>query len=289
MVNVSAMTGSAVSYVTSVYVASSANNQGQYELYYNSDDCTSSHRMPHTDENENISVFSLAAHEAVDTLPVHCIWIVFPTSVGPDPMVIQVSFLNDKMYILAKYFAIIGEWSADTTTNDPTQTATPVITSEVTTEVTTTVTEVTTTVNTGTTGVQDTTITSSGQSTTNNTLTTNQVSTITSSSGIPTVTSGCVGCPCVAHQYVNYSAEEIRRRIQYLQTQLTVNKKTLSSYKRKRTSAVDNRDSAVSLGSLGVLVIITSISLVVCSDLVNLRRFFRLKKQRAAMRDKMME
>lgn len=295
LVNVAGMTGMAVSYVTSVRVSSISTHSGQYNLYYNPEDCSPLQRKPYI--GDPISLFSLSVVEELDTIPACCMWISLQTPPGTSQFDIEISFLNDTTYILATYLAIIGEWYNETTTAAMTSSVTPVVTSEVTTEE---ITDVMTSVSTGitTTAVDESSYQTSTDviQTTNDVIqttndATNHVTTdhvLTSTSFFGYLTSTPYGlCPC--QHYVTYTDEEIKRKIEYLQNLLTINKKTLSSYKRKRSSVLESRVSAVSLGSLGILVIISSISLIVCSDVVNLHRYFRMKKKLAGVRDKAME
>ncbi|CAC5367390.1 unnamed protein product [Mytilus coruscus] len=111
--------------------------------------------------------------------------------------------------------------------------------------------------------------------------------TTTSSSGVMTsslVVSGTASstcyCPCsltVASSSI--TTEELQAKIDQIQTELTVDRKETSSYKRKLTSAPDNRVSAQSIGYVGVVILTVVIGLLVIIDIPTLvkdtRNFFK--------------
>ena len=60
--------------------------------------------------------------------------------------------------------------------------------------------------------------------------------------------------------------EEIREKIQEIKRTLTIDKHELSSYRRKKTSADDDRSSAKGIGVLGACVICAVISFIIVLD-----------------------
>ena len=60
--------------------------------------------------------------------------------------------------------------------------------------------------------------------------------------------------------------EEIREKIQEIKRALTIDKHELSSYRRKKTSADDDRSSAKGIGVLGACVICAVISFIIVLD-----------------------
>ncbi|XP_071119850.1 uncharacterized protein [Mytilus edulis] len=111
--------------------------------------------------------------------------------------------------------------------------------------------------------------------------------TATSSSGVMTssnVVSGTSSstcyCPCSASvASSSITTEELQAKIDKIQTELTVDKKETSSYKRRLTSAPDNRVSAQSIGYVGVVILTIVIGLLIVIDIPTLakdtRNFFK--------------
>ena len=78
-------------------------------------------------------------------------------------------------------------------------------------------------------------------------------------------------CPCLAKQTNGTLEFDIDKVIQ----ELTLNAKQLSSYTSKFTSAEDNRPSAQTLGSLGLIIIIGVVVTIIVLDSHNLSREFK--------------
>ncbi|VDI27273.1 Hypothetical predicted protein [Mytilus galloprovincialis] len=111
--------------------------------------------------------------------------------------------------------------------------------------------------------------------------------TTTSSSGVMTTSnvvsrtsSSTCYCPCSATvASSSITTEELQAKIDKIQTELTVDKKETSSYKRRLTSAPDNRVSAQSIGYVGVVILTIVIGLLIVIDIPTLvkdtRNFFK--------------
>ncbi|XP_076116914.1 uncharacterized protein LOC143084432 [Mytilus galloprovincialis] len=109
----------------------------------------------------------------------------------------------------------------------------------------------------------------------------------TSSSGVMTTSNVVSGtssstcyCPCSATvASSSITTEELKAKIDKIQTELTVDKKETSSYKRRLTSAPDNRVSAQSIGYVGVVILTIVIGLLIVIDIPTLvkdtRNFFK--------------
>ena len=81
-------------------------------------------------------------------------------------------------------------------------------------------------------------------------------------------TSSSCYCPCtLSLASSTITTEELQAKIEQMQTELTVNRKETSSYKRKLTSAPDDRVSAKSIGYVGVVILTVVTGLLVCIDL----------------------
>ncbi|XP_062586023.1 uncharacterized protein LOC134247709 [Saccostrea cucullata] len=104
-------------------------------------------------------------------------------------------------------------------------------------------------------------------------VTTMQVDTITQTTNLSTIQaqSGCV-CICSTNQ-VDITQEMLKQKVTYIKKNLTVNRTLLSSTKRKKTSASDDRQSSVAMGTLGGCVIIGVILTFVVCDLVHVVSF----------------
>ncbi|CAG2236252.1 unnamed protein product [Mytilus edulis] len=105
-----------------------------------------------------------------------------------------------------------------------------------------------------------------------------EVYTTTSSSGVMTTSNVVSGtssstcyCPCSASvASSSITTEELQAKIDKIQTELTVDKKETSSYKRRLTSAPDNRVSAQSIGYVGVVILTIVIGLLIVIDIPTL-------------------
>ncbi|XP_021357698.1 location of vulva defective 1-like [Mizuhopecten yessoensis] len=93
----------------------------------------------------------------------------------------------------------------------------------------------------------------------------------TDQTALVTVTASVCLCTCVTSNF-NLTAEQLEETIQELKKSLTVSKTELSSYKRKLISAPDSRQSAASIGYVGVLVIGFVFGSVVFCDGISLYR-----------------
>ncbi|XP_021368020.1 integumentary mucin C.1-like [Mizuhopecten yessoensis] len=80
-------------------------------------------------------------------------------------------------------------------------------------------------------------------------------------------------CPCycgVSPNTTNLTHEALEELIKGLTKELTVNKKETSISKRKLISAGDDRESAATIGCIGVLALCVPVLVIVSSDLINL-------------------
>ncbi|XP_033747182.1 uncharacterized protein LOC117332407 [Pecten maximus] len=91
-------------------------------------------------------------------------------------------------------------------------------------------------------------------------------------------------CPCVcgsaSSNITNLTKEHLVELVKELAKELTVNKKETSSYKRKLISAGDQRQSAQTIGVIGVLALCIPVLLIVSFDLINLWSFASKKKNK---------
>jgi len=81
-----------------------------------------------------------------------------------------------------------------------------------------------------------------------------------------TTTRDC-SCNCPPRMTVNSS--ELQDWIRNITITLTVNKKQLSSYTRRLSSARDSRPSSIALGSLGAILIAIIVIFVISGDVIN--------------------
>jgi hypothetical protein len=84
----------------------------------------------------------------------------------------------------------------------------------------------------------------------------------------------CV-CPTDSH---NITDAELEQKLTEIKKKLTVNKTSLSSTVRKKTSAPDGRISSVSMGAVGVGVIVLISMAIVAADLCYFISFLRSLK-----------
>jgi hypothetical protein len=83
-------------------------------------------------------------------------------------------------------------------------------------------------------------------------------------------------CSCVCPTNSNNITDtELEQKITDIKKQLTVNKSSLSSTLRKKTSAPDERISSVSMGAVGICVIVALSMSVVAADVGYLIRFVK--------------
>lgn len=92
-------------------------------------------------------------------------------------------------------------------------------------------------------------------------------------------------CPCTCEYEENVFSQspsnlsrealilKLKPEIIKLQNELRVNKTSLSSKRRKQTSAADGRKSTQAIGWIGAGFIILVVSLVILIDIVNLLQF----------------
>ncbi|KAK3105741.1 hypothetical protein FSP39_004658, partial [Pinctada imbricata] len=73
-------------------------------------------------------------------------------------------------------------------------------------------------------------------------------------------------CECSNTYYYNVTSEEIQTKIKELRESLEIDKKSVTSYQRTLTSANDVRASSAVIGSLGVIVLISVVSIIVILD-----------------------
>lgn len=86
------------------------------------------------------------------------------------------------------------------------------------------------------------------------------------------MTSPDVLCTCVCQGHgVNVTDEELKLKIEKIQSILKVDKKTLSSNYWKLNSAHDPRPSSKSIGASGVIILLVFLGAIVLIDLSNLR------------------
>lgn len=86
------------------------------------------------------------------------------------------------------------------------------------------------------------------------------------------MTSPDVLCTCVCQGHgENVTDEELKLKIEKIQSILKVDKKTLSSNYRKLNSAHDPRPSSKSIGASGVIILLVFLGAIVLIDLSNLR------------------
>ncbi|XP_071119854.1 uncharacterized protein [Mytilus edulis] len=114
----------------------------------------------------------------------------------------------------------------------------------------------------------------------NSQSTTSSRGVMTSSNVVSGTSSSTCYCPCSATvASSSITTEELQAKIDKIQTELTVDKKETSSYKRKLTSAPDNRVSAQSIGYVGVVILTIVIGLLIVIDIPTLvkdtRNFFK--------------
>lgn len=91
-------------------------------------------------------------------------------------------------------------------------------------------------------------------------------------------------CPCKCETplqlFLNRSREDLSQELQpiliKLQNELRVNKTSLSSRRRRRTSAKDNRKSSQAIGWFGAGFIVLIVFLVTLVDVVNLLQFMNI-------------
>lgn len=106
------------------------------------------------------------------------------------------------------------------------------------------------------------------------------ISAVSSSNGVITssyVISGTTTSDCYCSCTLTLSSSsitnaELQAKIEQIKTELTVDKKKTSSYKRKLTSAPDNRVSARSIGYVGVIILSIVVGLLVCIDISTLAK-----------------
>lgn len=106
------------------------------------------------------------------------------------------------------------------------------------------------------------------------------ISAVSSSNGVITssyVISGTTTSDCYCSCTLTLSSSsitnaELQAKIEQIKTELTVDKKETSSYKRKLTSAPDNRVSAQSIGYVGVIILSIVVGLLVCIDIPTLAK-----------------
>ncbi|XP_069131696.1 mucin-3A-like [Argopecten irradians] len=88
-----------------------------------------------------------------------------------------------------------------------------------------------------------------------------------------TLSLSCSSCPCIKSTSVNEA--EMENSISKLKEQLKVDPKKLSSFKRKLTSAPDDRQSAANIGYGGVLILCVIPTVIILMDVGRLTREFK--------------
>jgi hypothetical protein len=77
----------------------------------------------------------------------------------------------------------------------------------------------------------------------------------------------------------NYTSEQLAVVIEEMKKELTVQKESLSATIRKKISVMDNRPSAQSIGSFGIVILTFVLVLLIVSDSLTLKdhliMFFR--------------
>jgi len=84
-----------------------------------------------------------------------------------------------------------------------------------------------------------------------------------------TTTTTTTNCSCNCSPRMTVNSSELQDWIRNITITLTVNKKQLSSYTRRLSSARDSRPSSVALGSLGAILIAISVIFVISGDVIN--------------------
>lgn len=74
-------------------------------------------------------------------------------------------------------------------------------------------------------------------------------------------------CLCACSMVSNITMEGLQQKISQIKKNLTVNKTSLSSSLRKKTSASDERQSSAGLGILGMCIIIGTLFALIASDM----------------------
>jgi hypothetical protein len=95
---------------------------------------------------------------------------------------------------------------------------------------------------------------------------------VTQMSSHTTVTSEPCPCVCLTNSF-SITDAELAQRLMDIKKKLTVNKTTLSSTVRRKTSATDERISSASMGAAGICVIIVIIMSVMAGDIGLVVRF----------------
>lgn len=71
------------------------------------------------------------------------------------------------------------------------------------------------------------------------------------------------------------NSSELQDWIRNITTTLTVNKKQLSSYTRRLSSARDSRPSSTALGTFGAILLTISVIFVISGDVINVVLYLR--------------
>ncbi|KAK3099154.1 hypothetical protein FSP39_000210, partial [Pinctada imbricata] len=87
----------------------------------------------------------------------------------------------------------------------------------------------------------------------------------TVSSTYPTLTSQC----CTCARRTNTSSSDIDKLIEEIQQDLKIETRTLSSFKRKKSSATDNRPLSKGMGYVAVIVLVLVGSVIVTFDILH--------------------
>ncbi|XP_069133748.1 mucin-22-like isoform X2 [Argopecten irradians] len=98
----------------------------------------------------------------------------------------------------------------------------------------------------------------------------------TTAQSVTNVTDMLCQCMCV-NTFINMTQEQLQETLEELKEELTVPKTELSSYKRKFISAPDSRQSAASIGYVGVLVIAFVFGSIITCDSISVYHFFKKK------------
>lgn len=77
---------------------------------------------------------------------------------------------------------------------------------------------------------------------------------------------------------VNITIEKLAAIVEETKKELAVNKTSLSSFVRKKTSAKDDRPSAAGIGSVGIVMLVFVSVLIIGSDLAFLQQYIRSAK-----------
>ncbi|CAE1166293.1 unnamed protein product [Acanthosepion pharaonis] len=79
-------------------------------------------------------------------------------------------------------------------------------------------------------------------------------------------------CACLTTEMAS-AGGDLSSRMVSVSRELTVDKKQLSVYKRKRSSAPDDRNSAKAIGFVALLVLAFPVAYIILTDLSNYRKF----------------